>query len=912
MAMRLHIAKCLNSFPDDWKNHIPSGLLQKAMDRKDITDISIFEAPLMLLEEIDIPDLLDIIFFKKSYEHFFDENVIKRTDFEKLIRDLNELRIKIAHVKRTFSAVDLNYLLEIADRLTGVLDDSANELKLFLDSLSNDSELIVLQVPQGFWIFDSAFPCPCINNLPESDYDPDGGFIGRKADIAQLTKLIRGNVHRVITISGAGGVGKSALAHHLCSRLLQVPNIPFDALIWVSAKEEKLTLTGIEAIEPSFTTYEDLLDTILDVYAWYEYLDRPIFEKEENVDIILKACDKGSLFIVDNLETIKNERIIDFIKDLPPPNKVLITSRLGLGEVERRYQLKELESGDAVQLMRTIAREKGANKLVAMPDKLLLKYAERMSKYPLAIKWAVGQAALGRDINIAVGDVKSPTGDVAKFCFDNIFSSLLNEEQQLVLFTLASYEKPIQFGVLSHITNLSPDELNSALSVLTIASLVVMDHIQSSDNEIQTTYELLSLTRNYLRAKMDDHPSLARRVQSKISSAKDLMEESDRARRQYRYSLSDMGAESEEEKIAATLALTAYQKGEGGDYGSAVLMFKRAVEIAPHFPAIYRNWAVVESDAGNHEKANELMNKAVSLHPEDPRLWFSWGNIERHFQCFDSAFQYYSKALELAPNDAPILGALGEVEKRRGNYDSADTLLHKALMEGLMDGPHRKHEIICYTSLAQISFRWAESLTNQNLVKDALKKLKEGLEYSEKALSINDKDTRAQEVNLKLLLSMAVYLNRFEGFEAAKPVFEKVIAVNPRSNKEMYFTEVACYHLSYGFLELGKIEDARTYFNKGSDSLRAGSNFYIRYNELAKVLGREKSSGRLNNIMPGKGYGFIIDDSTGNSIFVHMNDFISTLSLNDFENLSGKNLQYFIDQNIKGKGPRATRVSGPI
>ena len=44
-----------------------------------------------------------------------------------------------------------------------------------------------------------------MNNLPSRDYDPDGGFIGRKEDIKKILNLISGELHRVITISRSRG-----------------------------------------------------------------------------------------------------------------------------------------------------------------------------------------------------------------------------------------------------------------------------------------------------------------------------------------------------------------------------------------------------------------------------------------------------------------------------------------------------------------------------------------------------------------------------------------------------------------------------------------------------------------------------------------------------------------------------------
>ena len=159
------------------------------------------------------------------------------------------------------------------------------------------------------------------------------------------------------------------------------------------------------------------------MYGWFDVLEQDLYKKEQYVDLILQESDNGILLVVDNLETIQDERIYDFIKDIPRPNKVLITSRIGLGEVERRYALKEMSKTDAIALIRTVAREKGADTLIRLPDDVLHRYAQRMSSYPLAIKWVVGQVALGKDIDRLVDSLASISGDIAHFCFDHIYGT---------------------------------------------------------------------------------------------------------------------------------------------------------------------------------------------------------------------------------------------------------------------------------------------------------------------------------------------------------------------------------------------------------------------------------------------------------------------------------------------------------
>jgi hypothetical protein len=92
---------------------------------------------------------------------------------------------------------------------------------------------------------------PIPNNLPAPEHNE---LIGRQAEIDDLLKFLSPNrAANLITVDGIGGVGKTALVLNVAYRCLkastgevldrQVPT--FDAIIFVTAKQQSLTPTGI-------------------------------------------------------------------------------------------------------------------------------------------------------------------------------------------------------------------------------------------------------------------------------------------------------------------------------------------------------------------------------------------------------------------------------------------------------------------------------------------------------------------------------------------------------------------------------------------------------------------------------------------------------------------------------------------
>ena len=54
---------------------------------------------------------------------------------------------------------------------------------------------------------------------------------------------------------------------------------------------------------------------------------------------------------------------------------------------------------EAIYLFRQLAKDKQIASLLPLENDVIKKYVNKVSNYPLAIKWVIGQIARGRDIN---------------------------------------------------------------------------------------------------------------------------------------------------------------------------------------------------------------------------------------------------------------------------------------------------------------------------------------------------------------------------------------------------------------------------------------------------------------------------------------------------------------------------------
>lgn len=180
-----------------------------------------------------------------------------------------------------------------------------------------------------------------IENLPAIvDYE-ETSFIGRRKEIGEIKeKLNKSNVH-ILSIIGDGGIGKTAIVLKLLYDLLDDPDCKWELIMWTSLKTNELNKYEFSEIKNSLKTTSEMYATLAEFVG---------ASHTENVQEYIIELSKRfrTLFILDNLETINTSEIKDFLEKFTEYGKVLITSRIGLGEMEHRYKLGGLDSTDVI------------------------------------------------------------------------------------------------------------------------------------------------------------------------------------------------------------------------------------------------------------------------------------------------------------------------------------------------------------------------------------------------------------------------------------------------------------------------------------------------------------------------------------------------------------------------------------
>jgi hypothetical protein len=337
-------------------------------------------------------------------------------------------------------------------------------------------------------------PTPSAPKIPHN-LPPRSEFIGREAEKARVHEALRSRSY-LVSIDGIGGVGKTVLALEVAHECFQASKgegqtdgiATFDGFIWTTAKDRDLTLKA-------------LLDAVARTLEYPGIAEQPVEEKPIAVGKLLR--EKPYLLIVDNLETITDEDVRDFLLELPEPSKALITTREQKLRQVWAISLKGLTEPEALALIRNEGKRLGLASLERAEDQVLLHLYQATGGVPLAIKWAVGQIGQrGQSLNTVLAALHGARGDI----FDNIFSrswNLLSTDARQVLIVMPLFATSTSREAVEAASDVHHFALDEALGQLVEMSLV--DATDALDLA-QRRYSIHPLTRAFARTKLQGDP----------------------------------------------------------------------------------------------------------------------------------------------------------------------------------------------------------------------------------------------------------------------------------------------------------------------------------------------------------------------------------------------------------------------
>ena len=378
-----------------------------------------------LLLYLDLGDLLNLLNRHKTKVRNAKQSDVQAAASIIEAQSLHAIRKRVMHPIRPLEADDLSTLISIATSLQqhapSLIWKPLNEGVRLAQS---PGHFLDVTIPQ-FWAEEPTI----LHNLPSAEFD-DTGFIGRRNERQGLKKLLESD-HSVITVVGAGGIGKTALALRICHDILDDPKSTLERIVWVSLKTQYLTADGIRTVIDAVDTADALVGRLLTAISVPVYSDaEPTWDR-----VLEQMRTNRTLLVIDNLETLGLE-IRELAVNVPRGSKLLLTSRIGLGEIELRYEIPNLSPQDARLLLRTLGVAYGYRAINRLGNGLLKQYCDRLHYNPLLIKWfvqAVGKGTRPEDVLS-----KEDLGQALRFCWENVYDKLSGPSIEIISTMLAA------------------------------------------------------------------------------------------------------------------------------------------------------------------------------------------------------------------------------------------------------------------------------------------------------------------------------------------------------------------------------------------------------------------------------------------------------------------------------------------
>jgi LuxR family glucitol operon transcriptional activator len=671
VAARLTLYAIISSIEMDLR-HLLSAYLGMAHEADEILGTDLLQIATDRLEKdqgalTSMPpfdDLLPYLDYADSY-HVLNKNSQKlpKQIAEFLKSNTNRLE-QIANVRnRVMHARPLNFddlpkTLEYATLFVNSPAVPWVNLKSTLDRMKNEPSFVFgLNIP----ITDDAKTQS--HNLPTPDFD-ETGFLGREKQVTELVRLCFGT-YPVITIFGEGGVGKTALALKVSYEILDAKDSPFDTVVWTSAKTARLTVQEVVQIEGAITDSLGLFSDVAKSLAGAEV--------SETIDEILQYLKEFRILLVlDNLETVLDARVRNFLERLPSGSKVLITSRIGLGAFDFPYKLQALPPGESVQLLRAVAEIRGVAGILQISNKKLEEYCARMKHNPGYIKWFVSAVQAGKRPE----EVLAKPDIFLDFCMTNVYQ-YLNDFSKEVLQVMLAVPGKYNQAELVFLTNLDVIALQQALQQLITTNFVLMTS-KPIGNSFETRYSISELAREFLvrhypppQAKSDEY---VRRKRHLVATGEKLKAEQIRNP----YSYESVTTRSAGDLLIARYLLDAIGCIRRSEFPKANEALGKAKTLAPDFFEVFRVEALLRLQEGNAHAARDAYESAIALEPRSAPLRLWYGNfLLRYFDDLELAAEQFQIAEKLDPNAEEIKLEQARIAMYRADYKKSEELLNE-------------------------------------------------------------------------------------------------------------------------------------------------------------------------------------------------------------------------------------------
>jgi len=136
---------------------------------------------------------------------------------------------------------------------------------------------------------------------------------------------------------------------------------------------------------------------------------------------------------------------------------------------------------------------------------------------------------------------------------------------------------------------------------------------------------------------------------------------------------------------------------EESNFDLALENYKKALELYPNDPEIYKNIGNVYTQQKKYDKGEEYYNRAIQIDPKYYKAYYNLGILYFESKNIEQAIEYFKKTIKIEPSYTPAYNNLGATYSCMRNYDKAIEIFNKAL-------EINPQHFVSYVNLADIYF----------------------------------------------------------------------------------------------------------------------------------------------------------------------------------------------------------------
>ena len=497
------------------------------------------------------------------------------------------------------------------------------------------------------------------HNLPSPEFD-DTGFIGREKSVKEIKDVLLNHKNQIVTVVGNGGIGKTAITVKTLYDLIDDPRCEFECVLWITLKTK--TLSNGEFVE--------IHDAITSLNEVYEFSKKYVIaDDNQNPEQMLLNFmeDFKTLLVLDNLETLNLQEINEFMDAIPENSKVLITSRHGLGELEKRIRLGGLDKKDCITYFRELSKYYGLE-LHKRSDAEIVDIAEgKLYSNPLSIKWYMNAIYNGMNERKLLANKE----ELVNFCISNVYEKL-SDDSKTILQVLLLQKKSLSYGALDFYMDIDEAALRETINELLSTYMIEMKNGEFFLNE---------MSREFISINYPPSNELVAEVQNKRKIIKNMMQQTKIYSEAEPFNPRSISSsvENEDKEFTAYYLQQALNASHEKKWDEAKELCEKAASICPNFCEVYKIKAFINAERG--ESYGAISNYEIALtkcKTDEERaiicyLFSKFYSVK--MQNLDLAQEYIEQAEQYMPDTSEIMLERARVYIFIGKFDDAETLL---------------------------------------------------------------------------------------------------------------------------------------------------------------------------------------------------------------------------------------------